>query len=58
MDIGVFKVFSLIIFDSVTSSLNYEILWKISQILKHLTRFEEFLMGLCQAHCKLYLTVV
>ena len=47
MVIGPSKVYSLVIFDSATSSLKYESLWKISQIREHLTRFEEFLISLC-----------
>ena len=35
MAIDSFKVFSLVIFDSATSSLKYEILWKISQFVNN-----------------------
>ena len=47
MAIGPFEAFSLLIFNSVASSLKYESLWKISQIREHLTRFKEFLTSLC-----------
>ena len=47
MAIGLSKVFSLVIFDSATSSLKYESFMEdFFQIREHLTRFEEFLISL------------